>query len=87
MATFLSRGQTLTHKFRGPKDIFEVNACLYFVRQSKVYEFDAGQRDISVQEHDVFWLEKKMEEHIGQNTSAGSNTGRDERERVTCGSC
>ena len=48
------------------------------MRQSKVDEFDAGQGGISVQEHDVFRLEKKMEERFGQNSSADSNTGRDE---------
>lgn len=45
------------------------------MRQSEVYEFDTGQGHISVPEHDVLRLERKMEEHVGQNSSADSSTG------------
>lgn len=34
--------KTLTHKLGRPKDVFEFRPSFYFVRQSKVYEFDAG---------------------------------------------
>lgn len=54
--------QTLTHEFRGSEDIFEFNTSFDFVRQAKVYEFDVGQGDVPVQEHDVFRLEKETEE-------------------------
>lgn len=74
---------TLTYEFRGPEDIFEFNASLYFVRQPEVYEFDAWQGDVSVQEHDVFRLENETEGNVCQISSADTN-GRDEREQVTC---
>lgn len=49
----------LTHEFGGAEDIFEVDPGLYFVRQSEVDEFDAGEGHVSVQEHDVLRLEKE----------------------------
>lgn len=47
----------LTNKLWRSKDVFKLHPRFDFVGESKVDEFDSGQRSVFLQQHDVLWLQ------------------------------
>lgn len=51
------KSDPLTYKLWCSKDVLKLHACFDLVGQAEVDEFDSGQRDVLVQQHDVLRLQ------------------------------